>query len=94
MPEIEVRRSETAGRYEAIVDNAVAGFAEFRTDGEVVILPHTVVDDAYEGQGVGSALVRQTLEDLRARGARIRPTCPFVRSWLDRHPDYTDLVVD
>ncbi len=94
MPEIEVRRSDTEGRYEAVVDGAVAGYAEFRGDGEVVTLPHTVVEDGYEGQGIGSVLVRETLDDLRARGARVRPTCPFVRSWLDRHPGYADLVVD
>ena len=51
------------------------------------------MDDAFEGQGVGSSLVRQELDDVRARGGlRVRPSCPFVRGWIDKHPDYADLT--
>jgi hypothetical protein len=93
MAGIEVRRNEESARYEAFVDGALAGFAQFRPAGDVVVLPHTVVDDAFEGQGVGSALARGALDDLRARGVRVHATCPFISAWVAKHPDYQDLVM-
>ena len=59
----------------------------------VILMPHTEVDDDQEGMGVGSALARRALDDARASGQRVRPQCPFVRGWIDHHPDYEDLVV-
>ena len=50
------------------------------------------VDDAFEGQGVGSALARTALDDVRASGRSAVPKCPFIRGWIDKHPDYADLV--
>lgn len=90
----EVRDNAERHRYEASVDGASAGFAAYRLEGSTVELTHTEVDGAYEGQGVGSELVRQTLEDVRGRGLCVRPVCPFVRSYIERHPAYQDLVVD
>ncbi|MGI9605111.1 MAG: N-acetyltransferase [Acidimicrobiales bacterium] len=55
-------------------------------------LIHTEIDPAREGMGVGSFLVRSTLDQIRAEGGTIVPTCPFVGSWIRRHPDYADLV--
>ena len=92
MADIEVRRDEDSGRYEAYVAGTAAGFAQFRQEGDAVVLPHTVVDPAFEGQGVGSALARGALDDLRSRGARVRVTCPFISVWVAKHPDYQDLV--
>ena len=54
---------------------------------------HTEVEPAYEGQGLAGTLVEGALQDLRERGLRVIPVCPFVRSWLRRHPEYADLVV-
>jgi predicted GNAT family acetyltransferase len=79
-------------RFELRVGGAVAGFAAYRGTGSTLTLTHTEVDPAYEGQGLGSVLVRGTLDQLRERGVQVRPACPFVRSFLGRHPDYLDLV--
>jgi len=50
------------------------------------------VDDAFEGQGVGSALVRQSLDQLAEReGMRVTASCPFVRAWMRKHPEYLEL---
>lgn len=87
--EVEVRKNAEKGRYEAVVDGEVAGFAEYREEGGTVVLPHTVVEDAYEGKGVGSALARGALDDIIASaGARVAPVCPFIKGWIDKHPDY------
>ena len=79
-------------RYEARVDGEVAGFAEYIKTAELIVFTHTIVEPAYEGQGVGSTLVRQALDDVRPQGLDVLPLCPFVKAWIGRHPDYTDLV--
>ena len=55
-------------------------------------LQHTVIDPEQRGRGLGSVLVPAVLDDIRARGAKLMPTCPFVRGWIDEHPDQQDLV--
>jgi uncharacterized protein len=81
-----------AHRFEVRVDGVVAGYAEYRRRGGSVAFTHTVVDDAFEGRGLGSALARGALDAVRAEGSAVLPFCPFIRSWIQRHPDYADLV--
>jgi uncharacterized protein len=92
---VEVVHIPEAERYEIHVDGEVAGFTEAhpRDDG-VVVFPHTVIDDAYEGQGLGLTLVTGALDDIRRRGLRIVVTCPYVRHFLRNHPEYRDLVAE
>ena len=52
----------------------------------------TKVDPAFGGQGIGSILVRCALEDLRSRGLQVIPECDFAQAWIDKHPDYADLL--
>ena len=80
-------------RYEIEVDGEVAGFLLYRREPGVLELVHTDVDPRWEGKGVGAALVQGALDDVRARGLKVRPFCPFVRAYLRRHPEYEDLVV-
>jgi len=79
--------------YQIDVDGSRAGLAAYELDGDVITFTHTEVDDAYEGQGLGSRLARYALDDARARGLRVRPLCPFIKTWIRRHEDYQDLVV-
>ena len=81
-----------AGRFEIRVGDDVAGYAEYREEGAALAFTHTVVEPAYEGQGIGSALARGALEAVRERGLQVVPYCPFIRSWIAKHPDYVDLV--
>jgi predicted GNAT family acetyltransferase len=92
MSAVEVVNKPHKSRYEAVVDDNVAGFAEYRMDGEDMVFTHTEVDDAYEGQGVGSRLVRAALDDVRRQGRRIEAQCPFVHSYIHRHAEYQDLL--
>lgn len=92
-PQAEVHRNDDAQRYELSLGGAVVGFAEFRPAGaEAVMLPHTVVDEGHEGEGLGSQLARFALDDIRAQGKRVVPMCPFIAAYIQRHPEYTDLV--
>ena len=80
-------------RYELVDDGSVIGFTEYHPDGDTqLVFDHTVVDDAYSGQGLAGKLVRFALDDVRARGKRVVPVCPFVDSFIDKHPEYQDLV--
>jgi predicted GNAT family acetyltransferase len=79
-------------RYEIEVDGELAGFLLYRREPGVLELVHTDVDPKWEGKGVGAALVRGALDDVRARGLKVRPYCPFVAAYIRRHPDYDDIV--
>jgi uncharacterized protein len=84
-------------RYEALdveADDRLAGFAEYIHTDSLITFTHTEVQPAYEGQGVGSTLVRAALDDARSRGLSVLPVCPFFRGWIQLHPEYADLVYD
>ncbi|TFV63687.1 N-acetyltransferase [Geodermatophilus sp. DF01-2] len=81
-----------AGRYEARDGDRVLGSAAYQRQGDRVVFTHTEVHPDTEGSGVGGTLVRGALDDVRARGLRAVPRCSFVRGWIERHPDYADLV--
>jgi uncharacterized protein len=89
---IEVRDAPDRRRYEVFDDGTLAGFAEYRDQGEIRIFTHTEVFPAFEGRGVGSALARGALDDVRASGRTLVAQCPFVRGYIERHPTYADLV--
>ncbi|GAB3213904.1 GNAT family N-acetyltransferase [Marinactinospora thermotolerans] len=90
--DIEVAEAPEANRYEAREGDAVAGFAEYQLAGNLIVFTHTEVDPSYEGKGVGGRLVRGALDDVRTKGLSVLPLCPFVKGWIQRHPDYADLV--
>jgi predicted GNAT family acetyltransferase len=79
-------------RFEILVDDALAGFTAYLPRGEVLVFTHTEVDEKFQNMGVGAALVRGTLDQLRERGTKLVPRCPFVAAFIERHPEYQDLV--
>jgi predicted GNAT family acetyltransferase len=79
-------------RYELEVDGTLAGILRYRTEPGLVVLVHTDVDPAFEGRGLGGRLVAGALDDIRARGLRVVPHCPFAAAYIRRHPEYADLV--
>jgi predicted GNAT family acetyltransferase len=93
MSDVSVRDNGDESRFEAYVDGQLAGFSAYELSDGLITFTHTEVDDAFEGHGVGSTLVRHALDQVRADGElRVRPLCPFVRSWIEEHPDYQDLL--
>lgn len=88
-----VQDDRDRNRYEARTsDGALMGIAGYQRHDDRIVVTHTEVDDAYEGQGVGSALAREVLEQARSHGIAVEPQCPFVRSYIQRHPQYQDLL--
>jgi predicted GNAT family acetyltransferase len=81
-------------RYELLLGGERAGELVYRARGDdVIALLHTEVEPKLQHRGLGSTLVAGALDDVRARGLRVVPVCPFVAAYVNRHPPYGDLVV-
>jgi predicted GNAT family acetyltransferase len=86
--------TDTGSAYEAHLDGGRAGLISYTRDGDVVTMSHTEVEPHLEGRGIGSELVQRALDDVRSKGLRVRPACPFVASYIRDHAEYGDLVSD
>jgi uncharacterized protein len=87
----EIRNNEGRSRFELLVDGAIA-VAQYKLDGEVIHFTHTIVPREVEGRGIGSRLVKGALDEARRRGLKVDPVCPFVRTYIERHAEYRDLL--
>lgn len=90
--DLEVADNPSEHRFEVRADGAVLGLAAYRLRPGLIALTHTQVDPRLEGQGAGSMLARFALDDARRRGLAVLPFCPFIDGWMQRHPEYSDLV--
>jgi len=91
--DIQVAHAPERLRYEARVDGSVVGFAEYILATDLIVFTHTEVDPAYEGKGVGSAIARFALDDVRDGSERkVMPLCPFIKGWIGNHREYVALV--
>jgi predicted GNAT family acetyltransferase len=80
-------------RFEMHVDGELAGFVDYRLQHDQVIsLVHTEVESNFQGSGLATQLARFALDDARKRDLAVLPLCPYINSWIKKHPDYTDLV--
>ena len=92
--DITVEHRPEQRRYELLVGGTHAGELVYRERGDdIVAFLHTEVDPGIQRRGLGTALVTGALDDARARGQRIVPLCPFVDSFIRRHPEYAELAV-
>lgn len=89
---VEVVDNPRERRFEAWLDGEMAGGAYYRRRDSRVIFTHTEVDDAYEGRGIGSELARVALDTVRSRSEMAVPLCPFIAGYVQRHPEFGDVV--
>jgi predicted GNAT family acetyltransferase len=90
--ELTVEDNPDARRYEARLDSEVVGYIAYHLEPKRMTLIHTEVEPAFEHQGIASRLVASALDDIRSRGLSLLPVCPYVRSYLQRHPEDADLA--
>ena len=90
---IAVRDNPVAGRYEAVRSGQVVGIMIYERTRRRIELIHTVTDPEHRGEGVASVLVRTVLAEARAAALPVLVICPFLESWLQRHPEQADGVV-
>jgi predicted GNAT family acetyltransferase len=87
----EVVDNPARHRYEISVDGLTA-FTTYRIADGIITFVHTEVPPEFRGKGIGSRLVRGELEAVRARGLKVVPSCEFVASYIDKHPEFRDLL--
>lgn len=92
MDTLIVADNPSAHRYELTQDGAVAAYAEYERLPRAVKFIHTVVLPGHEGQGLGSRLAAGALDDVRGRGLKVVPQCPFIAGYVQKHAQYQDLV--
>jgi predicted GNAT family acetyltransferase len=86
-----VRDNTERNRFELDADGHIAFSNYKRADGVLTIL-HTEVPKALEGRGIGSALIRGVLDNARSQGLKVIAVCPFAKAYIERHPEYADLL--
>jgi predicted GNAT family acetyltransferase len=88
---LNVTHNEGRQRYEVTVDGRSA-FSRYQMRGGKMVFLHTEVPEEFEGRGIGSAIARAALDDARRRNLSVVPLCPFIAAYIERHPEYADLV--
>ncbi len=79
-------------RYELHVDGRLVTIADYRRDGDVIVVPHVETDPQMRGQGMADRLMRGMLDQLRSQGLSIRPLCPYAADFIRQHPGDHDLT--
>jgi predicted GNAT family acetyltransferase len=79
-------------RYELFDDDELVGEIRYRRVPGGLALVHTEVEP--KRHGLGTELVKGALDDLRDRGLRVVPVCPFVAAYIRRHPEYGELLTE
>jgi predicted GNAT family acetyltransferase len=89
-----VADNPAASRYELHVGGELAGFVEYRLDerDQVISLVHTEVEPPFRHDHLATHLARFSLDDARERGLAVLPYCPYITSWIKKHPEYAGLV--
>ena len=88
----KVTHDTTAERYLITVDGRDAGYADYIQGNGVRDFHHTVIDPEFRGQGLSKPLIQAALDDTRAAGDKVRPLCTAVAGFIEKHPEYRDLV--
>ncbi len=87
----EVTDNTEKHRFELAVDGHIAASYYKISDGVITFI-HTEVPPELGGKGIGSKLIRGALDQVRANGLKVIPQCPFVKAFIEKHPDYQDLL--
>jgi predicted GNAT family acetyltransferase len=87
-----VSDAPAANRYEIRAGEQLLGHADYARRGDTLVFTHTEVDQDSGRSGLGSSLVRGALDDVRSKGGSVVAECSFVRGYIEKHPEYGDLV--
>lgn len=90
--DISIDRQPGRERYEALVGGELAGFIDYRPRGAHRDLVHTEVLPQFEGRGLAGRLAQFALEDARREGVKVIASCSYIARYLERHPQFRELV--
>lgn len=85
--ESRVSDNEDASRFELRLDGELAGWIDYRRAGDTVALTHAEIRDELRNRGHAETMTREALADLKRRGLKAQPLCPYVVAYAHRHPD-------
>jgi predicted GNAT family acetyltransferase len=89
----EVVQDASMNRFDLLVDGESAGRLDYQVRENTIVLTHTEVDPDRREEGLGGELVRGALNLIRAEtDYRVVPSCPYAADWIEKHPDYEDLL--
>jgi predicted GNAT family acetyltransferase len=88
----DVRDNPKRSRFEIYLDGEQIGLMTYRIVGDTVIILHAEIAPRHGRQGYGHELVQSGLDQIRAEGHDVDPQCPFVRAFIEKTPDYRDLI--
>lgn len=88
---LTVKHDVAAQRFETRVDGHLCE-ADYELIDGVMWMTHTGVPRALEGRGIAAQLVKAALDHARAQGLKVRPSCSYVRVYMQRHPETQDLL--
>ena len=79
-------------RYELTQGGKLAARIDYKMRGDGVLdLVHTEVEPGHEGQGLGGKIAKFALDDAKARGLKVVPTCSYIAGYIEKHPEYREL---
>lgn len=87
----DITQNETLSRFEVVVEGHLC-VLDYQLDGETLVITHVGVPSAVGGRGIAAQLTQTALETARSRGWRVVPVCSYARAYIQRHPDYADLL--
>ena len=90
--EADVVDAPEASRYELRLRGRLIGLAAYRRRDGRIAFTHTEVDESCAGRGFGSRLAAVALADARRQGLAVVPLCPFIAHYIERHPEFEELV--
>lgn len=91
MNQSDITHNQDAQRFETTIDGHT-GFISYQQRGDSLVYDHTIVPPELGGRGVGSTLVKHALDYARAQNKKVVPQCSFVSAYINKHPDYQDLL--
>jgi uncharacterized protein len=89
----EVALNTDAERFELLEDGVPVGRLEIRDEPDHRVLVHIELDEGHEGKGYAGILTQGALDQTRDAGLSVDVQCPYVQRWLERHPEYQDMVI-
>lgn len=90
--QIEIRNDQADGKFEAWLGDQLVGVVVYERNGQRYLLTHAAVLPEYQHHGIGNRLIGGVLQTIRDEGATATIICPSVRTFVDHHPDYADVV--
>ena len=90
---ISILKNDELNRFEIYSDGELAGFADFKIENQMISYTHTEIDPRFGGQGLGSQLIKEALDEALEQNLEVAPHCSFVSAYIKKNSEkYLDLV--